>query len=1049
MKGKGVIQFFAVALLLVSIYQLSFNLVTNRIENRAEEQAQRSVLRGNPMPANPAARDSVNSLIKRQYASYIDSIANEPVYPVFGFTYLRCKEQQLNLGLDLQGGMNVVLQVSMRDLIKSLADNSEDAAFNKALDMADKKQESESQKDYVTLFIESYKESNPTGKLASIFATKDNADRIKYNSTDEEVEKVIRTEAENAFDRTFNILRSRIDKFGVTQPNITAQPSTGRVTVELPGVDNAARVRRLLQASAKLEFWETYIASEIYPAFENVNKVLAQRLQPADTSAAATVDPLLSSTDTSATTNDTAADPLTGSPSLANNQTTPKDTAAEMAKVRAENPLFALLVVPNYKDEADGQQKVSQGPEVGFVLGKDTAKINEYLNYDFVRATLPRNIKFAWSAKPFTGTKNTYALYALRKQGNSDEPPLDGSAIVTARHDINQRNDVEVSMSMNQDGAKIWRLLTQKQVGKYGVDPSGRSLNGYIAIVLDDQVQSSPRVNEEIPNGRSSITGNFTQEEAKDLANILQTGKLPAPAVIIAEEVVGPTLGAESVRAGIRSMIFAFLAILAFMVLYYSTSGLIANMALIINLLFIFGVLASISATLTLAGIAGIVLTMGMAVDANVIIHERIKEELSKGAALTKAIHDGHTKSYSAIFDSNVTTLITGLILIYFGMGPVLGYATTLNIGILMTLFTAVFIAHMLMDWWIKRGGKMQFSTKFAPNLTNYNIDFVKMRKASYIISGVLTIVAIVAIIGKGFEYGVDFTGGRTYVVQMEKKIPTEEVRQSLAQAFDGNAPVVKTYGTNNQVKITTSYLIHDEGADAAARTDAALFNGLKSYYSPDVTFDRFIDHYKLSSSIVGPTISDDVRDSAYRAIFFAVIAIGLYILLRFRRWQYSMGALLALVHDTLMVLGLFSIFSNLLPFTLEVDEQFVAAILTVMGYSLNDTVIIFDRIREYRKEHPGTPLKQVINDAINSTLNRTVTTHVTTLIVLFVLFAFAGEAVRGFTFAMIVGVLVGTYSSIFVAAPVMLDLSKDELNNTAATEKKGTVMPKPSVAKS
>lgn len=1055
MKGKGIIQFFAIALFLVSIYQLSFNFVTRGVEKRGKEYAERKATGGKSLESI-GHNDSIQTVYKRFYNAYIDSMQNEEVYPVAGFTYQRCKEQQLNLGLDLQGGMNVVLQVSMRDLIASLADHSKDPSFVKSLDAADIKQQTESQKDYVTLFIQSYKEVNPTGKLASVFATKDNAERIQYNSTDQEVEKVIREEATNAFNRTFNILRSRIDKFGVASPGITSDPGTGRVTVELPGVDNPNRVRKLLQASAKLEFWETYTAAQIYPVLENVNAVLAQRLSPTDSSKAGS-NPLASTDSTASTnplaTNDsakaTSTNPLAAKDSNALNNATataPTDTAAMIAKQQAENPLYSVLIVSTYKDDTDGKMKVGEGPTVGYVLGKDTSKLNAYLTYDFVRVAVPRDVKFVYSAKPvqpFTNGLWYYELYSLKKQGTSDEAPLDGSMIVSARNDVNQNNQVEVGMNMNPDGAKIWRLLTQKQVNKYG---PGK--NGFIAITLDDQVQSAPRVNEEIPNGRSSISGSFTQEEAKDLANILQAGKLPAPARIIAENVVGPSLGAESVKRGITSMILAFVAILFFMIVYYNTSGIVANIALLFNLLFIVGILASISATLTLPGIAGIVLTMGMAVDANVLIHERIKEELRKGSSMVKAVHDGHTKSYSAIFDSNITTLITGIILAYFGLGPVLGYAVTLNIGIIMTLFTAVFLAHILMDWWIKRGFPIKFSTSVSRDFTHYNFQFVKNRKYAYMFSAALSIVALVSIFTKGFEYGVDFKGGRSFVVQMPQEVSTTDIRNDLTTTF-GAAPVVKTYGTgNNQYKITTAFMAETMTSVADSQANHALFQGLKKYYGAAVSFGQFNSQYKLSSSIVGPTISDDIKNGALKAILLSLLAIGLYIFVRFRKWQYSLGAIISLAHDTLIVMGVFSLLEGVVPFSLELDEQFVAAVLTVIGYSMNDTVIVYDRIREYLAEHPAMDMKKVINDALNATLNRTITTHVTVLIVLLVLFFFGGESVRGFTFAMIIGVVFGVYSSIYIATPVVIDMIKDDRKLRFDAPKAGTSAPKQSVAK-
>ncbi len=1024
MKGKGIVQFFAIALILVCIYQLSFNVVTSRIESRADKFANLIVLKGKTvesvLPSDKfkrgAVEDSINRELKKYRQQYLDSVSNEVVYNIgiTSFTYQKCKEQQLNLGLDLQGGMNVVLQVSMRDLIQSLADHNKDTTFLKALDLADKNESIESQKGYVTLFGEAYKELSPTGRLAAIFNTKDNADKIKYNSTNEEVLAVIKTQADDAFNRTYNILRSRIDKFGVTQPNITAQPSTGRVVVELPGVDNPQRVRKLLQASAKLEFWETYSAQEIYPYFERVNKALGARLSESEkgvskdtTNLTAESNPLL---------NDSTKAKDSTLSNLVNSSTPNADSSALAKKQIAENPFFAHVYIPQYKDEQDGQQKIAPGPSVGIVLGKDTAKVNKYLSYDFVKSELPRDVKFLWSAKPYEGTQSSYVLYAIRKPAGEESAPLEGDAVVNARQDFDQNNRPEVSMTMSSEGGRVWKNLTAKNVNKS------------IAIVLDNYVQSAPNVINEIPNGRSSITGGFTIEEAKDLANILQAGKLPAPAKIVAEDLVGPSLGEESIHAGIRSVIIAFIAILAFMVMYYNTSGIVANIALFLNLFFIIGVLASLSATLTLAGIAGIVLTMGMAVDANVLIHERIKEELAHGKTLIKAINDGHHRSYSAVFDTHLTTLITGLILAYFGLGPVLGYATTLNIGIILTLFTAVFLAHLIMYWWVSgKGRDMKFSTALTPSRINHlNIQFVKKRKYAYVISGTLVLISLISVFTKGFDYGVDFKGGRSYVVRFDQPVNTTDIRSAI-EKVEGEAPIVKTYGGSNKVKITSVFLVdkHDTKTDSLA--SVALYNGVKGFLDPNVTYEQFRDKNILSSQLVGPTISDEIRRSAVKAIIFSLIGIFLYILVRFRKWQFALGAIIALAHDVIIVMGAYSLFSGVLPFTLEVDETFVAAALTVMGYSVNDTVIVFDRIREFLREHPASDMKTLINDAINSTLSRTIMTSVTVLLVLLILFIFGGDVIRGFSFALLVGIGFGVYSSVFVATPIVIDLTKDK----------------------
>ncbi len=1017
MRGKGLVQFFAIALILVCIYQLSFNIVTSRVESRADNYAEAKVMIGKSLDAVPAdQKDSVNAVIREYRQIYLDSIGNEKVFNlgVVSFTYLKCKEQQLNLGLDLQGGMSVVLQVSMKDLIKSLSGHNTDPAFLKALQLADEKVKTESSKDYVTLFGEAFKEVSPTGKLSSIFGTKENADRIKYNSTNEEVLAVIKQEADNAFNRTYNILSARINKFGVAQPSITPQPSTGRIVVELPGVDNPNRVRKLLQAAAKLEFWETYKAVEIYQFLEQVNNTLAARQVVKDSTSINGDSALLNNnsdagllTSTDSTKKDSTANSLSSNLDSAGATT---DSSAIAKNQAAQNPLFTILYIPNYKDEATGKQMVSPGPVCGLALGKDTSKVNKYLKLDYIQAIMPRDVKFLWGAKSEEGTQSTYSLYAIRKQVGDENPPLDGSAVISARQDYDQNNRPEVAMNMNDEGARIWKLLT------------GKNIDRSIAIVLDDYVQSAPNVISEIGGGRSSISGGFTIEEAKDLANILQAGKLPAPAVIIGEDVVGPSLGKESINKGLNSMIIAFVAVLAFMVVYYSTSGIVANIALFLNLFFIVGVLASLGATLTLSGIAGMVLTMGMAVDANVLIHERIKEELAKGKTLIKAIQDGHTKSYSAVFDTHLTTLITGIILAYFGLGPVLGYATTLNIGVIFTLFTAVFCAHLIFDFWIKRTKTMAFHTRISKgNFSNMNIQFVSKRKYAYIFSGALAFLGLISIFTRGFDYGVDFTGGRTYVVRFEHNVNTTDVRKEMERTTHFN-PIVKTYGSDNQVKITTQYMM--ESKDSVA--DVALYSSLKKFIDEGVTQEQFMKKYVQSSSIIGATISDDIKNSSYKAVFLALIAIGLYILVRFRKWQYSLGVIVALAHDVLMVMGIFSLFKGIMPFSLEIDETFIAAALTVIGYSVNDTVIVFDRIRENLREHAAEDMKKTINDAINQTLNRTMITSLTVFLVILTLFIFGGDAIRGFSFAMLIGVAFGTYSSIFVATPLVIDFTKD-----------------------
>ena len=1017
MRGKGLIQFFAVALILVCIYQLSFTIVVNKVESRAQAFAEIKVTKGKDVAAmSPSGsnklvfEDSVNELIRKAKQDYLDSIASEKVFDlgIISFTYEKCKAQQLSLGLDLKGGMNVVLQVSMEDLIRNMSDQSTDPYFNKALENAKAAMVTNPNKDLVTLFGEEYQKVAPNGQLASIFATRENQGKIKVTDNNTTVLNVIKSESDDAFSRTYNILRTRIDKFGVSQPSITPQPATGRIVVELPGVDNPQRVRNLLQAAAKLEFWETYENGEVYQYLQQANTVIKQRGIAVDSSAKnSTKDSLLKANKTSKPDSNS----LSSASSL--NDTSSKGKAAK-AKLNAaaDNPLFVLLQPAVYRDDKNNLQ-LAPGCIIGNALGTDTSKIDRLLTRDYVRSIFPKTLKFLWQAKPDAQDKKHYNLYAIKMKNNSDQAPLQGDAVIDARQDFDQNGKPEISMKMNSEGARTWKVLTGQNVGKE------------IAIVLDNYVESAPRVEGEIAGGNSSITGNFTIDEAKDLSNILKAGKLPAPAKIIGEEVVGPSLGEASINAGVRSIVIAFVAILAFMILYYSNSGIIADVALFFNLFFLIGVLASIGATLTLPGIAGIVLTMGMAVDANVLIHERIKEELAKGKSLLKAVNDGHTKSYSAVFDTHVTTLITGLILAYFGLGPVLGYATTLNYGIVLTLFSMVFLAHLMFNYFIERGMKVNFSTNFTKNyFKNTNIQFVNKRKYAYIFSGTLAVIGLVSIFTKGFDYGVDFLGGRSYVVRFDHSVNTTQVANELTAQF-GSRPVVKTFGTNDQVKITTTFNVTNNTSGGDSLANIALYNGLKPELSPQVTYDVFKSKYELSSQVVGPSISRDIENHAFYAIAFSLLGIFLYILIRFRRWQFALGAIISLFHDTLMVMGLYSIFSRILPFSLEVDETFVAAVLTVMGYSVNDTVIVFDRIREYLREHASGDMKEVINDALNATLSRTIITSTTVLLVLLILFIFGGDVIRGFSFALLIGILFGTYSSIFVATPIVIDLTK------------------------
>lgn len=1027
MQGKGLIRFSAVFLIVVCIYQLLFTWKVNQVEKGAIQYSESSIsseeattLFPDNLRMQSLYNDSISELRRIVKNRYLDSISSEKVFNllVTQYTYRECKERQLNLGLDLQGGMSVVLQVSLKELLISMSDNSTDKNFLKALDLAEEKQ-STSTSDFITLFYDAFKEIAPGSRLAPIFATRDYKDIIPFAATDQEVLKVIREESESAIRRTFNIISSRIDQFGVTQPNLTLEPSRGRIIVELAGVDNPTRVRKLLQATASLEFWETYKVSEIGGYLNDANTAIREHLELQSGSKSETSElsetPTLISSDSNEDTTTSLLDKI--SSSTGDSLEDGDSTEFSMEEFQQENPLFSVLQ-PNI----NSSNQYVESPIVGFARARDTATINSYLRLETVMDIFPRELSFKWGAKPFDEENPYFSLYAIKKLINDDRPPLDGSAVVAARQDIGQTGEIIVEMRMNSEGAAIWKKLT------------GQNVNRHIAVVLDDVVYSAPVVNQEIAGGTSQISGGFTIQEAQDLANILKTGKLPARAQIIEENIVGPSLGKESVAAGVRSLIMAFLIVMGFMVLYYAGGGIVSDLVLLFNVLLIFGVLAALGATLTLPGMAGIVLTIGMAVDANVIIFERIREEMLKGKVLKLAIADGYKNSYSAIIDGNVTTLITAIILAWVGMGPVLGFATILIIGILSSLFTAVLVSRMLVDTWVEKGKEIKFSTPISEKIfSGLNMDFLGMRKAVYIISGTMISIAIASMVFKGFQLGVDFKGGRDYQVQMESSANTTEIKSSLDNVF-GTGTVVKTIGSSNKIKVSTAYKIGEKGEEADRAVDSTLFNGLKPFFNENLTFERFRSQNILSSLKVDPTISVDIKRSSIIAILLSLLAISFYILIRFRKWQFSVGAVASIVHDTLFVLGVFSLFSAIMPFSMELDQAFIAAILTVIGYSLNDTVVVFDRIREYLGLYPKKPMKEVVNDAIASTLNRTVITSFTTLMVVAITFVFGGEVIRGFSFALLIGILVGTYSSIFVASTIMFDLTKDKKVETSTS---------------
>lgn len=1019
MQNKGAIRFFAIAFALVCLFQLSFTFVARITEKKARTYAnsEQAISLAKQLAKGDANQEKrlTDSILEARNRYYLDSVANQSVYNILlrKYTYKECKDREINLGLDLKGGMNVTMEVSVAEVVRGMAGNSNNPVFTKAMKLAQEKQKN-SNKDFVTLFGESFKEVDPNAQLSAIFGRMELREKIRPTSTNDEVLKVIREESSAAFDRTFNILRNRIDRFGVSQPNIQKLATSDRILIELPGIKDPERVRKLLQGSAKLEFWETYKFTDLVGLFSEANKRLASTNLSADTTAVS---------DTTAVKDTTAA---RAAANVAKPDTTKKSTLADKLKkdttaknqdkesfeeYAKKNPLFAYLQ-PAIVRQKDGQQYPTDRATVGYAAIKDTARINRLL--DKVKGIFPRNLQLAWTIKPEKDAPEVLQLMALRSTNRENTAALFGDVIVDARQDYNQNGTVEVSMTMNNTGAKVWRNLTRDNVGRQ------------VAIVLDGYVYSAPNVNDEIPNGRSSISGNFSVEEAQDLGNVLKAGKLPAPARIVQEEIVGPSLGKESINAGLFSFIIAFLLVLLYMQLYYARAGLVANIALLTNVFFLIGVLASIGAVLTLPGIAGIVLTLGMAVDANVIIYERIREEIRAGKGLKLAVHDGFQHAYSAIIDGNVTTIITGIVLYIFGSGPIQGFATTLIIGILTSLFSAIFISRLIFEYMLNKNMTISFGNKYTINaFTNINIDFIGIRKKLYIVSGVVILIGMISLATKGLNYGVDFSGGRSYIVRFDQEVKTNDVRDALGKQF-GDAPEVKTFGGSDQVKITTKYLVDDKSEKADSLVETKLFAGLQSFYKVPVSAKDFSTSNEtigiMNSQKVDPAISDDIKRSSVYALFFALLAIFLYIAVRFRKWQYGLGGVVSLTHDALITISMYSIFYGILPFNLEADQAFIAAILTIIGYSINDSVIIFDRIREWVGLYPKRDLHTNMNGGMNSTLGRTFNTSATTLVTLLAILIFGGDVIRGFIFALFIGIVVGTYSSIFNATPVAYD---------------------------
>jgi SecD/SecF fusion protein len=980
MQNKGAIRMFAILLGLICVYQLMFTFKASQVEKAAK-----TFSKGD----------------KQKEQIYLDSMQNEVVYNLLGlrkYTFKEVKALELGLGLDLQGGMNVTLEVSVVDVVKSLSGFSKDSTFNAAIRMAKEKQKT-SQDDFVTLFGKSFEQISPNGKLASIFNTLDLKDKVKYNSTNAEVLNVLRAETKVAIDNSFNIIRTRIDRFGVAQPNIQQLQTAGRILVELPGVDDPKRVRKLLQGTANLEFWETYDNTEVYPYLAQANQKIAE-IQ------AMKAAPIAASSDTTKATTAKSSNSLLNELEKGDNKTAASADKKEDAN--KQFPLFSVL-----SPGATQQGQLYPGAAVGTSHWKDTATVNNYLKMDQVRALMPRNLSFRWTAKAIDKEEKFFRLIAIKVTGRDGRAPLEGDVITDARQDYaDMGSRPEVSMSMNSEGAKTWARLTKDNVGKS------------IAIVLDGYVRSYPNVNGEITGGRSSITGMESVEEAKDLANILKSGKMPAPATIIAEDVVGPSLGQEAITSGFWSFGIAFLLVLGYMLFFYSyKAGGAANIALIVNVFFLIGVLASIGAVLTLPGIAGIVLTMGMAVDANVLIYERIEEEVMAGKSSRLAVFDGFNAAYSAIIDGQVTTLLTGIVLYIFGSGPIKGFATTLIIGILTSLFTSIFITRLIFERQFSKNREITFTTKRTKNWLRYvKIPFIEKRKVFYSISGVLIVLSLISFVVRGFDKGIDFKGGRTYVVRFDKDVRVDDIKNVLAPIFN-STPDVKTYGNANTVRITTGYLIEENNAEVDNKVEDLLYQGLKKgNFIGDVSSDTFSKVNLKSTQKVGPTISDKLTKDAILAVFFSLILIFLYILVRFDSWQYGLGGVVSLAHDAILTMGAFSLLYGFLPFSLEIDQSFIAAVLTVIGYSINDTVIIYDRIREYRHLYPKRGLAETMDHAMNSTLRRTFSTSLTVLIVLVAIFIFGGTSIKGFTFALLIGIGVGTYSSVFNAAPIVYD---------------------------
>ncbi len=1009
MQNKGLIKFVAIVLAIACAYQLSFSVVSGVVEKKAakyaaEQVAATTIDQATLDRAGVSEEAYRQNLLVKKEQQYLDSVKSKPVYNILikKFTYKEVKEKEINLGLDLKGGMNVMLEIAVEDVVKALSNNSTDPTFLAAVEEA-KVAAKNSQSDFITLFAKSYDKLSEGAPLAIIFNNQVMKDKVTLNSSNDEVVKVLREEAESAIANSYNVLRSRIDRFGVAQPNIQRLENSGRILVELPGVKEPERVRKLLQGTASLEFWATYDNSEVFPMLQRANNVLRD-LNVVEQEVVAEAE---------------AEGDLLAELEGQNNQN------AELEAYNKANPLFAKLMPAT---NAAGQ--IMNGPIVGHAMVYDMEAIDEYLALPQVKAVINPDVRFLWSSKAIDEAGTIYELYAIKADGRDGKAPLDGGSIVDASPQYSQTGgSAEVDMVMNTTGSNVWARLTKANIGKS------------IAIVLDNVVYSAPTVQTEITGGRSQITGNFDITEATDLANVLKSGKLPAPARIIQDTVVGPSLGAESINASLISFVIAFVLVLLYMIFFYSNAGVTASIALVCNVFFLFGVLASFGAVLTLPGIAGIVLTLGMAVDANVIIYERVKEELRAGKGLSLAVSEGYKNAMSAIIDSNITTIITGIVLFVFGTGPVQGFATTLIIGIITSLFTSLFITRIIFERRLAKGKDIKFATKGTQNfLANTKVNFIGIRKYSYVVSAVLIVASIVSLSTRGLNYGVDFSGGRTFVVRFDQAVTADQVRDGLQVVFDAaegdvnsKSFEVKQFGDDHQMRIVTQYLHDEQNDEATAIVESIIYNGVKGLYTTELTLDEFTStatnpYGIIQADMVGPSVASDITRGAFIAVFFALLAIGLYIIVRFKKWQWGAGSVVALAHDAFLTLGSFSLLHGLLPFNLEIDQSFIAAILTIIGYSINDKVVIFDRIREFTTLYPKRNLKETINAAVNTTLSRTINTTGTTFVTLLAIFLFGGAVIRGFVFALMFGVIIGTLSSIFIATPVAYDLMKKQV---------------------